>query len=201
MPNPIRSDRYEAVVASRKQGLTAHFATIFASKSEFVWEIGCGHGHFLTAYAHDHPDRLCVGIDISTERIERATRKHQRSKLPNLHFVQAEARVFLETLPAHARVADIFVLFPDPWPKLRHRKHRLLQPEFLRLAADRATPTARFFFRTDYQPYFNEVVAMLGPDVGWRRSEDAWPYEFETVFQSRAEAFHSLTARRASAEN
>lgn len=196
MENPVRTARYRAVIAERQATLATRFAGIFADHAEFVWEIGCGHGHFLTAYANDHRDRLCIGIDISTERIERATRKLKRSQLPNLHFIQAEARAFLETLPPHVRIADLFVLFPDPWPKSRHRKHRILQSDFLRRVAERSTPDARFFFRTDHEPYFAEVTAILGPDIGWQRSEEAWPYEFETVFQSRAESFHSLTAHR-----
>lgn len=186
---------HHVVLAQRTKELQAQFPAIFATQQAFVWEIGCGHGHFLTAYAQQHPDQLCIGIDISTERIDRATRKSKRAKLPNLHFIQAEARLFLEALPADAAFTDVYVLFPDPWPKLRHRKHRLLQPDFLAAAAAKALPSARLFFRTDYEPYFLDVVAALGPSAGWGRVEEEWPFAYETVFQARAKTFHSVSAR------
>jgi tRNA (guanine-N7-)-methyltransferase len=194
MDNPARTLQYRALLAERKTGLRADFERILPRHAEFVWEIGCGHGHFLTAYAKIHPERLCIGIDISTERIDRALRKRDRAKLPNLHFIQAEAKLFLETLPADARFAAVFVLFPDPWPKSRHSKHRLLQRDFLHAVAKRTLPNARIFFRTDSKPYFDEVSAVLTPSAGWEPKKEPWPFEFETVFQSRAATFHSLTA-------
>lgn len=186
---------HQLVLAQRTRELQAQFPAIFGSHSRFVWEIGCGHGHFLTAYAEAHPEELCVGIDISTERIDRATRKRNRAKLTNLYFIQAEARLFLEALPAGVTLSDVYVLFPDPWPKLRHRKHRLLQPDFLRAVAAKAEPTARLFFRTDFEPYFKTVADSLGEAAGWGRVEEPWPFAYETVFQARAETFHSLCAR------
>jgi tRNA (guanine-N7-)-methyltransferase len=132
---------------------------------------------------------------LVAERIERALRKRDRAKLSNLHFIQADARTFLETLPLGTNSDAIFVLFPDPWPKSRHRKHRILQPDFLVSLAARALPTARLYFRTDFHPYFADVSAALGQGSGWERVAEPWPFEFETVFQSRAKAFHSLVAR------
>jgi tRNA (guanine-N7-)-methyltransferase len=194
MDNPARTLEYRALLAERKKELHARFDRILPPRAEFVWEIGCGHGHFLTAYAKNHPERLCIGIDISTERIDRALRKRDRAKLPNLHFIQAEAKLFIETLPADARLAAVFVLFPDPWPKSRHSKHRLLQRDFLQSIARPSLPNARLFFRTDSKPYFDEVSAVIGERAGWEPKNEAWPFEFETVFQSRAATFHSLAA-------
>jgi tRNA (guanine-N7-)-methyltransferase len=197
MENPVRTARYLAVMAERRRDLTTRFERLFPASTDFVWEIGCGHGHFLTAYAEAHPRRLCVGIDIDTVRIARALRKSQRARLPNLHFIQAEARVFLDVLPLQARPAEIFVLFPDPWPKARHQKHRLLQRDFLIALARRSTPDARLYFRTDYEPYFADVSAAISAACGWEHVAAEWPFEFETVFQSRAQTYHSLTVRRA----
>jgi len=195
MDSTARALRHQGIIAERRLALQIQLDQILPGPEELVLEIGCGHGHFLTAYASVHKDTLCLGIDIATERIDRALRKRQRSRLPNLHFVQAEARLFLETLPAHAQLARTFILFPDPWPKLRHQKHRLLQPDFLLALARRSSPTARLHFRTDFEPYFAEVSAALGQANGWVRVDEEWPFDFETVFQSRAKAFSSLTAR------
>ena len=189
------TENYRAILARRRKGLADQLSRIFNDANTFVLEIGCGHGHFLTAYAQAHPSKLCVGIDIATERIDRALRKRSRARLHNLHFIQAEARLFLETLPAGLRLDRIFVLFPDPWPKLRHQKHRLLQPDFLAALACRALPDTRLHFRTDFEPYFDDVSTALGSATPWEPVDERWPFDFETVFQSRAPIFYSLTAR------
>lgn len=132
-------------MATRRRDLRACHAQILAPHTRFTWEIGSGHGHFLAAYAHAHPAELCIGIDIIGERVERAQRKRDRASLANLHFIHAEARLFLETLPADATFSRLFILFPDPWPKLRHHKHRIMQPDFLASVAARAGEGAPLF--------------------------------------------------------
>jgi tRNA (guanine-N7-)-methyltransferase len=195
--NPARTAQFLAMMEERRRDLRARFSLILPTGQPFVWEIGCGHGHFLTAYAQAHPHETCVGIDIVSERIERANKKRDRAKLANLHFLHAEARLFLETLPAEARFSRLFILFPDPWPKLRHHKHRIMQPDFLSDAAKRAGEGARLYFRTDFTPYFEDTRLVLSEHTAWSpdaTAVEAWPFEQETVFQSRAENYHSLIA-------
>lgn len=162
---------------------------------DFTLEVGCGHGHYLTDYAAAHPGELCVGIDLLSDRIARAQRKCDRARVTNLHFLQAEARFFLGELPASARIRRLLLLFPDPWPKLRHRKHRVLQPDFLSAVADRAAPGCRFYFRTDFVPYLEDGRAALAGHPRWELADEPLPFERETVFQARALAFGSCTAR------
>ncbi|HVU36474.1 MAG TPA: tRNA (guanosine(46)-N7)-methyltransferase TrmB [Opitutaceae bacterium] len=185
-----------SIIEQRRSALRADLERVLPEHARFVWEVGCGHGHFLTAYASANPDRVCVGIDLIGERIERANKKRDRAKLGNLHFIQAEARLFLEALPAAARATGIFVLFPDPWPKLRHNKHRIIQPEFLSAAAERAELGCPLYFRTDFTAYFESARDVIATHPDWRIVLEPWPFEFVTVFQQRAPSFHSLVARR-----
>lgn len=198
MENAARTTRYCQEIERRRASLRDQFAEIFPTGRMFVWEVGCGHGHFLTAYAQAHPEKLCVGIDLVAERIERAARKKNRAKLPNLFFVRAEARLFLETQPDAARASEVFILFPDPWPKLRHHKHRILQASFLSALAARAAEDCRVYFRTDFQPYFERSRDVLASHADWQLCDDPWPFEFVTVFQSRASQHYSLIARKRS---
>jgi tRNA (guanine-N7-)-methyltransferase len=170
-------------------------ADLLPQSGSFVCEIGSGHGHFLTAYALANPDQWCVGIDIVRERIERAIRKRDRAKLHNLHFIHAAAGLFIEAMPEGTRFSDLFLLFPDPWPKLRHHKHRLLQTRFLDLVAEHAAADCRLCFRTDFEPYFEAACVIIDQHPRWRRVEEAWPFEHETVFQNRAPSHRSLIAR------
>jgi tRNA (guanine-N7-)-methyltransferase len=196
--NPVRTQQFLSVMAERKSALEASLAQIFPRPSHFVCEFGCGHGHFLVAYALAHPEKLCLGLDIEHARIERANLKQARvrSKAPHLHFLQADANLFLDTLPAGVTLSDSFILFPDPWPKKRHHKNRLIQPAFLDKLHARAIPATRIFFRTDHEPYFEAARATFVRHAGWEITDDAWPFEHETVFQSRAASPRSLVARR-----
>lgn len=190
----MKEEAYAALLEERRRTLRAQVDPILAGCDRFVAEIGCGHGHFLTAYAAAHPDRVCLGLDLVEDRVRRACRKRDRARLANLHFLQGEARLFLGILPAAARMTALYALFPDPWPKLRHHKHRLIQPGFLRQAAAAATPECRLYFRTDHQEYFASAHATIRAHPDWALVDEPWPFEFETVFQQRAPSHQSLVA-------
>ena len=166
-------------------------------KASFVWEIGSGHGHFLAAYARAHPEELCIGVDIASERIGRAERKRERGQIRNLHFIRADAEDFLASTPEGCRFGTIFILFPDPWPKRRHHKNRVVNGPFLGAVAAKAPRGAGLFFRTDHKPYYLEVRALLAAHPDWEiPAQQGWPFEEETVFERRAEVHFSLEARR-----
>jgi tRNA (guanine-N7-)-methyltransferase len=168
-----------------------------ADRSTITLEIGSGHGHFLTAYAAAHPQEFCVGIDIILDRFRRSERKRTRAAASNLCFIRAEASEFLEVLPLRTRLARIFVLFPDPWPKRRHHKNRLIRPDFLSRLAKQTNARGELYFRTDDAPYFTAAKTVIAHHPDWEISHDAsWPFELETVFQKRATSFQSLIARR-----
>ena len=196
---PAHSARlaYQQTIEQRRTAVRAQLTRILVGSSTFTWELGCGHGHFLAAYAQANPDKLCIGIDIVSERIQRALRKRDRAQLANLFFVHAEARLFLDVLPPDASFSDLFILFPDPWPKVRHHKHRILQRDFLARAATNATELSRICFRTDHSVYFENARRAIHSSPHWQLAEGQWPFEFCTVFQSRAVHYQSLIARRA----
>lgn len=185
---------FKSVLAERRQGLAERISEALAGSPTFTWEVGCGHGHFLTAYAAAHRSEPCIGVDIASDRIARAERKRVRSQLPHLHFMQGDARIFLEAMPVGATISRAFILFPDPWPKLRHHKHRIIQPEFLTQLRRRVGEDARLYLRTDFLPYFADARAVFVEHSGWSLVEEPWPFEYETVFQQRAEMHHSLVA-------
>jgi tRNA (guanine-N7-)-methyltransferase len=167
-----------------------------------VLELGCGHGHFLTAYAAAHPGTSCLGVDRISLRITRAQRKQSRAQLSNLAFLKADAAETLAALPAHVKLFGIFVFFPDPWPKHRHHKHRLLQTPLLDALAARALPHAWLALRTDHAEFFAWAQANLATHPAWQSAGQQispttpWPFEHPTVFQERQGAYQSLVATR-----
>ena len=186
-------------VTQRRAALRTRLAALIPPSATLVLELGSGHGHFLARYAEAYPQRLCLGVDLISDRIRRATRKAERAKLTNCHFIQAEARELIDALPDLVTFAEVWVLFPDPWPKKRHHKNRLLQPAFFADLARRAGEGARLYFRTDHGEYFHTVAGELPSVPTWRIDPAArWPLEPDTVFQARAPSYHSLVAVRTS---
>ncbi|MDF9832221.1 tRNA (guanine-N7-)-methyltransferase [Ereboglobus sp. PH5-5] len=204
MENPVRTANFLAERDARIAALRETLGALLREQSRITLEIGCGHGHFLTAYAEAHPQApFCAGLDLIGDRVRRANRKCERAALGGrLAFVQAEAVEFLSVLPEHVALADIFILFPDPWPKRRHHKHRIMRSEILDRLAERAEPGARLCFRTDDRDYFAAASEVVGEHPRWRLPDKddpaaTWPFEHATVFQQKADAHQSLVTLRA----
>jgi len=195
------SPRRAAVEAARAERCTQLRATLdtllvrAAPGAMRVLEIGSGHGHFLEAYATEHTTHFCLGIDYCAERARRASRKQQRHPHDNLHFLRAEVWEFLDSLPAGWRFDRVFVLFPDPWPKRRHQKYRLISGRFLSRLAACVSTGAALHLRTDAPAYFAEAHAAIAAHPAWRTAPEApWPFEQSSVFQSKAPGYQSLIA-------
>lgn len=196
MDNSARTSLFLAERETRRATLQRDLTGLVPFDCRLTLEIGSGHGHFLTAYAAAHPKEFCIGIDLVAERVRRSLRKRDRANLTNLSFLQAEAEEFVAALPSHASLHRILVLFPDPWPKRRHHKNRIMQPSFLSALAARASAGAGLYFRTDYNPYFSAAEAVVKTHPDWQLTDAPWAFERETVFQSRADTFQSLVAER-----
>ena len=187
---------HAAQVAARRDELRPVIARIAAQGHPFVFEVGCGNGHFLTAYAQAHPGQLCVGVDLSKDRIERSEKKRRRLKQENVFFIRAEAADFIAVLPDTAMFSAIYMLFSDPWPKRRHHKNRLLQEKFLQAVAKHSAPGTPFYFRTDHTGYFAAAAKEFTAQSGWTVANRPWGLEQLTLFQVRAATYHSLVAVR-----
>lgn len=180
-------------VRQRRRLLASALERALQGQDRIQLEIGSGHGHWLCEYAAAHPDQFCLGIDLIGDRVSRADRKNRRMELDNLRFEKAEALETLESLPRSVRIERTFVLFPDPWPKKRHWKNRLLSSRFLDALAERCDAEARLYFRTDHSGYFEWTSRVVDGHGQWNRAEEGrWPLEFPTVFQEKAESFRSL---------
>ncbi len=181
----------EAWVAANRQAQQSN------KHGPIVLEIGSGHGHFLTAYAQAHPQSHCLGVDLMASRLVRSEKKKVRLGLENLSFMKAEAAELLDSWPETVLIDTVYILFPDPWPKRRHHKNRLIQPDFLTLLASRMAHGGRLYFRTDDTGYFNWALSYVKNHPSWGYLAAAsWGFEMKTVFESKATAHQSLIAER-----
>ena len=183
--------------AARKAELVKTCRADLAGVDRILFEAGCGHGHWLTDYAEANPGMICAGIDLISWRIRKGNEKKAKRGLQNLHFYKAELSEFLGALPAAIRFDRTVLLFPDPWPKAKHHRRRMVQPSFLDEVARRTDRGGEFCFRSDDCPYFDWTVEHLSEHPDWEIDESAqWPYESETYFQSLMDQYHSVVAKR-----
>lgn len=183
--------------AARCAVLTAKLAELYPEPASIIFEIGCGHGHFLAAYAAAHPEILCLGVDLVTKRIERANRKQTRLALKNLAFLKADAAETLASLPDYVRLSGVFVLFPEPWPKQRHHHRRLLQSALLDTLASRAVTGSWLALRTDDKSLFTWSNNQISSNLNWVISpQNSWPFEHTSYFQEIQGDHQSLVAKK-----
>lgn len=125
-------------------------------------ELGSGDGSFLVDYAARNPGRNFLGIERLSGRLRKLDRKGRRLGLQNLRGLRVECAYFLEYLVPPRTVGAFHVYFPDPWPKKRHRHHRLVSETFPTLAATCLAPGGRVYLRTDDQDYFAQMKVVFG---------------------------------------
>lgn len=126
-------------------------------------EIGCGDGGFLLEWATRHPKKNFIGVERLLGRIRKLDKKGRRAELTNLHLLRFEARYLLQyLLPDHAFDA-VHIYFPDPWPKDKHRRHRLIGEHFPELARRILLPNGIVHLRTDDPAYFEQMQESFLP--------------------------------------
>lgn len=126
-----------------------------------VWlEIGFGGGEHMAEQARRHPQALILGAEPFMNGVASALRHLEEGGLENVRLHHGDARELMARLPDGC-LDRLFIMFPDPWPKARHHKRRLVQPEFLAEAARLLKPAARLRFATDWADYADWTLERL----------------------------------------
>lgn len=174
----------------RKKRVGDFFSNLFLPSlakqriSKINLEIGCGHGHWLISFAEDRDDVMFVGIDLISKRIEKAVLKADKRNLSNVFFYKAEVMEFLMFMPECIKFSNCFLMYPDPWPKKRHHKRRIVQLEFLDLLANRCEVGCKLFFKTDHPAYYDWTLQTFNKSKSWRIENNPWPFESYSYFQN-----------------
>ena len=164
-PDP-EPDGFDPLLPDRGLPAPLDWPAIFGNDGPVEIEIGSGKGTFLVESALARPDTNFLSIEMAAAFAEHVRDRARRRELGNVRVVRGEARGFLERHVPPSSVRVIHVYFPDPWPKKRHAKRRLVSPAFA-LAASRAlVPGGELRFVTDHEEYFQEAVAVLDETPG-----------------------------------
>jgi len=124
-------------------------------------EIGFGNGENLAALARAHPERDFLGIEVHRPGVGRLLHTLESQGLTNVRLICEDAVEVLARQIVPQWLQEILVFFPDPWPKKRHHKRRLVQPPFVQLLAERLASGGVLRIATDWQPYALEMLATL----------------------------------------
>ena len=136
-------------------------AAVFGRSAPLVVEIGFGMGHATAQIAALSPETDFIGIEVHPPGVGALLQRIDEARASNLRIVQHDAVAVLEQMIAPATLAGVHVFFPDPWHKKKHHKRRLIQPAFAALIASRLAPGGRLHCATDWQPYAEQMLAVL----------------------------------------
>lgn len=129
-----------------------------------VLEIGFGMGHSTAAIAQASPNIDLLGIEVHPPGVGALLQRIESLQINNLRIIQHDAVQVLERMIAPSTLAGAMIFFPDPWPKKRHHKRRLIQPPFVALLASRLQPGATLHLATDWEPYAQQMLQVLSAE-------------------------------------
>ncbi len=164
-------------------------AAVFGREAPVIAEIGFGMGETTARIAADNPERDYLAIEVHTPGVGSLLRQVAEAGLENVRVVQHDAVEVLREMIAPGTLAGIHVFFPDPWPKKRHHKRRLVQPDFAALAASRLAPGGYLHVATDWEEYAGQVLAVLEATPQLRNTAQGYaprpPWRPQTKFERR----------------
>ncbi len=136
-------------------------AALFGRDARRSLEIGFGNGDTLAVLAQRHPDEDFIGAEVHRPGVGRLLNTLETGGLRNVRVACEDAVQLCTTRLPEACLDAVLIYFPDPWPKKRHHKRRLLQAEFAALVATKLKPGGRLHFATDWQDYAEQALAVL----------------------------------------
>lgn len=181
--------RYGLPAAHGTSDRTLDLAAAFGRPAPTVLEIGFGNGDALVAMAAAHPERNFLGAEVHAPGVGHCLLAIERLGLDNVRLLMQDAVEVLRERLAEDSLAGVHLYFPDPWHKKRHRKRRLVQPEFVGLLASRLARGAYVHVATDWPDYAAHIESVFAADNRFKRAEEelAMTNRPRTRFEARGE--------------
>ena len=173
---------------------TLDLLSTFGNSQSLEVELGFGKGRFLLDAAERRPEHNFIGVEVAGKYLRLAHDRACRKNLPNLRFVHGDAREFIEFFLSAESVLALHVYFPDPWPKKKHHKRRLLKGDFFTEVLRVLEPQGRLWIATDHDEYFEAILEQLAPfDDRFEQVEAAWDgatTNYEDKFVNKGSDIH-----------
>ena len=142
----------------------------FGRRAPLIVEIGFGMGEATAAIAQSLADKNFIGIEVHTPGVGALLKLIGEKGIGNLRIVQHDAVEVLEGMIADASLAGLHIFFPDPWPKKRHHKRRLIQAGFVKLLTQKLAPGGYLHLATDWEDYAHHMMEVLGQERSLRNA-------------------------------
>jgi tRNA (guanine-N7-)-methyltransferase len=190
------AQRYVVSVPRAPAGVTTVHAdarlepsVVFGRRAPLVVEVGSGSGDALRAGAQARPDWDFLAVEVWRPGIAQTLARMADAPLPNVRFVEADAAQALATLLEPGAAHEVWTFFPDPWPKARHHKRRLIQPSFVDTVHRLLEPGGQWRIATDWVDYADSLRALLDADPRWTlTSTERAPLRPRTRFELKGVA-------------
>lgn len=153
----------------------------FGRRAKLVLEIGCGTGTSTAAMAQAEPDIDVLAVEVYRRGLAQLLSAIDRENIPNIRLVRGDAVEVLQNLLTPDSLTGVRVFFPDPWPKARHHKRRLLQPDTIALIADRLQPGGVLHAATDHSGYAEQMAEVGDAEPRLRRVQPTEPLPISVV--------------------
>ncbi len=140
---------------------TLNYTEIFNDTNPVIMEIGFGMGHATSIIAENNPDINYIGSEVHVPGVGRLLGDIKTKQLKNLYIIEHDALEILETMIPDNSLAGFHIFFPDPWPKKKHHKRRMLQRPRTDLLAKKLAPGGYLYFATDWQEYAESALEEL----------------------------------------
>lgn len=202
----LQSREFPALVPDVEIVPASYFApldleAIYGRSAPIEVDLGCGDGSFLVEMAEANPARDFLGIDRLLGRVRRAQRKITQRGLTNARVLRVETSYAVrQMLPADS-VALFHLMFPDPWPKRRHWRRRVVVGDFFASIHRALAPHGLLCIATDQTDYFREIERLAGQSTQFVISSDPEPYRAPSTFEKRfsESEIYRLVLRKVSA--
>ncbi len=162
---------------------------VFARTAPKILEIGFGMGETTAQIAAQHPENDYIGIEVHTPGVGSLLNRIAGLGLANVRVIQHDAVEVIEHMLAPQMLDGAHIFFPDPWPKKRHHKRRLIQPPFAQLIATRLKPGAYLHVATDWEDYAQQILEVLSAEPLLKNTADGYAprpdYRPLTKFENR----------------
>ncbi|GAA5237170.1 tRNA (guanosine(46)-N7)-methyltransferase TrmB [Verticiella sediminum] len=142
----------------------ANFAKDFGREAPLILEIGFGMGETTAKIAGDRPHDNFLGVEVFQAGVGALAKRLDAAGLQNVRIIQHDAVEVVRDMIAPASLAGVHVYFPDPWPKKRHHKRRLIQPPFVTLLTSRIAPGGYLHCATDWEHYADQMLEVLSAE-------------------------------------
>jgi tRNA (guanine-N7-)-methyltransferase len=169
-------------------------------------DLGCGDGRFLLEMARQHPERDFLGVERLLGRVRKVCKKITKRELANARVLRLDSRYVVEWLLPEASVSRLHLLCPDPWPKFKHHRRRIMQADFFEAVRTCLLPGGEFLFMTDHEEYFHwavEKMASYGKfeTLEWTAESFFYPKtDFQLQWEAEGKPMFRLRCRKSSNE-